>query len=59
MSRIIDCPCGQQLRAGDDAALFRAARQHVTDHHPDMNRTDDDLQQLIRERARDDVAVAP
>ena len=58
MSRIIDCPCGHQLRAGDDEGLFRAARQHVTEHHPDMNRTDDDLRQLIQERARDDAAVA-
>ena len=58
MSRIIDCPSGQQLRAGDDAALFRAARRHVTDHHPDMTRTDDELRQMIRERARDDAAIA-
>jgi len=58
MSRIIDCPCGHRLRAGDDEGLFRAARQHVTEHHPDMNRTDDDLRQLIQERARDDAAVA-
>src|SRR5438093_13662062 len=57
MSRMIDCPCGQQLRAANDEGLFRAARQHVTDHHPDMNRTDDELRQLIRERARDDVTV--
>jgi hypothetical protein len=41
----------------NDEALFAAARRHVTEHHPDMQRTDEELQQLIRERARDDVPV--
>lgn len=58
MSRIIDCPCGHQLRAANDDELLRLARRHVADHHPDMNRTDEDLRQLIAARARDDL-VAP
>ena len=58
MSRVIECPCGHQLRGADDGELLRLARQHVTEHHPDMRRTDDELRQLIRERARDEVAVA-
>jgi hypothetical protein len=41
----------------NDEELFAAARRHVTEHHPGMQRTDDELQQLIRERARDDFAV--
>jgi len=55
MSRLIECPCGHQLRGSDDQMLFRLARQHVTEHHPDMRRSDDELRQLIHERARDEV----
>jgi predicted small metal-binding protein len=58
MRRTIECPCGHQLRGADDEELLRLARQHVTEHHPDMRRTDDELRQLIRERARDEIAVA-
>jgi predicted small metal-binding protein len=58
MGRVIDCPCGHQVRGVNDDELFRLARQHVTEHHPGMQRTDDELRQLIRERVRDDIAVA-
>jgi hypothetical protein len=58
MSRVIDCPCGHQLIGANDQELFGLARQHVTEHHPGMQRTDEELQQLIREGARDEV-VAP
>ena len=58
MGRVIDCPCGHQLRGSDDEELVRLARRHVTEHHPDMQRSDDELRHLVRERARDDVAVA-
>jgi hypothetical protein len=58
MSRVIDCPCGYQLIGANDEDLFALARRHVTEHHPGMQRTDEELHQLIRERARDDVAVA-
>lgn len=58
MSRVIECPCGHPLRGANDEELFRLARQHVTEHHPGMQRTDEELRQLVRERARDDVAVA-
>jgi hypothetical protein len=58
MNRVIDCPCGHQLRGADDAELLHLARRHVAEHHPDMQRTDEQLRQLISERARDEVAVA-
>jgi predicted small metal-binding protein len=58
MSRVIECPCGHQLRGSDDDELFRLARQHVIDHHPDMRRSDDELHQLIGARARDDGPVS-
>jgi len=58
MARLIDCPCGYQLAGANDEELFRLARQHVTEHHPGMQRSDDELRQLIAARARDDLAVA-
>lgn len=57
MSRIIDCPCGHQLRAEDDEGLFRAARQHIAQDHPDMQRTDEHVRTMIRERARSEERV--
>ena len=57
MRRIIECPCGHQLRGADDEELFRLARQHVVEHHPEMQRSDDELHQLIGQRARDDTPV--
>jgi predicted small metal-binding protein len=57
MSRCIDCPCGHVLRAENDEALFTAARRHVVEHHPGMQRTDDDLRGMIRERARDEAVT--
>jgi predicted small metal-binding protein len=58
MSRLIDCPCGHQLRAEDDEGLFRAARQHIAQDHPDMQRSDEQVSAIIRERARDEQPVA-
>jgi hypothetical protein len=58
MSRIIDCPCGHQLRADDDDALFRAARQHIAQDHPDMQRSDEQIWATIRERARHEESTA-
>lgn len=57
MRRIIDCPCGHRLTGETDEDLFHAARRHVTEHHPEMQRGDEELRGLIRERARDDVAA--
>lgn len=58
MSRIVDCPCGHQLRAADDQGLFRAARAHIAEHHPQMQRTDEEVWGIIRERARDEQLAA-
>jgi hypothetical protein len=58
MSRVIDCPCGHQLRAADDEGLFHAARRHIAEDHPDMERTDEQVRAIIRQRARSEVPVA-
>ncbi len=36
----------------------RAARRHIVQHHPDMERTDDPVRAIIRGRARDELLVA-
>lgn len=58
MRRIIDCPCGHRLTAENDEELFRAARRRVTDHHAEMQRSDEEPRGLIRARARDGVRAA-
>jgi predicted small metal-binding protein len=49
--RVMDCDCGQTLQAANDDELFRVARQHVDQDHPDMNLSDEDIQGLISEKA--------
>ena len=52
--RAIDCPCGHHLEAADHAELFGLCREHIAEHHPDMQRTDEQL----RERATADAYEA-
>lgn len=49
----IDCPGGHHLEATDDAQLLRLCREHIAEHHPDMQRTDEQL----RERIDDDASL--
>ena len=49
--RVIDCDCGHTLQAANDEDLFRVAREHVDQEHADMNLSDDDVRQLIGEKA--------
>lgn len=45
--RAIDCPCGHQLQAADDEELFRRCREHIAEHHPDMQRTDEQIRERV------------
>lgn len=45
--RAIDCPCGHRLEGADDEELFRLAREHVDNDHPEMQRTDAELRELV------------
>ena len=56
--RAIDCPCGHYFEAADDEELFRLCREHVDRDHPDMERTDEQLQARIAADAYDAVPVA-
>jgi predicted small metal-binding protein len=51
--RAIDCPCGHRLEGADDEELFRLAREHVQTHHPEMQRTDEQLRERIAADAYD------
>ncbi|HEY7569175.1 MAG TPA: hypothetical protein VH762_16455 [Gemmatimonadaceae bacterium] len=55
--RIVACSCGHPLRAANDEGLFRAARQHIVEHHPGMERTDDQLRGMISARAYEAAPV--
>jgi hypothetical protein len=45
--RAIDCPCGHRLEGANDEELVRLAREHVDSHHPDMDRSDEELRNLV------------
>lgn len=45
MAKLINCECGQVIRADDDDNLIRSVEAHVTEHHPD----------LVGKLSRDDI----
>ncbi len=49
--RVIDCDCGKTLQAANDDDLFKAAREHVDEAHPDMQLSDEQVRDLVSERA--------
>jgi predicted small metal-binding protein len=56
--RAIDCPCGHHLEGADDAELFQLARQHITEDHPEMERTDEQIRERVAADAYDVVSVS-
>ena len=55
--RAIDCPCGHHLEGADDEDLFRLARAHVDNDHPEMERTDDEIRERVSADAYEVAAV--
>jgi steroid delta-isomerase-like uncharacterized protein len=51
MARVIDCECGQQVRADTDQELYLAAREHFVRAHPGSRFTDGDVRGRILESA--------
>lgn len=45
MPKVINCECGQVIRADSEQELLDKAEQHVRENHPDLvgNLTRDDL----------------
>jgi hypothetical protein len=56
--RAIDCPCGRHLEATDDEELLRLCREPIAEHHPDMQRTGEQIRQRIAADAWKAEAVA-
>jgi hypothetical protein len=36
MAKLIDCPCGEQIRGDTEDEALDRAEQHVLDKHPDI-----------------------
>ncbi len=51
--RVIDCDCGETVQAANDDDLFKAARRHVDEAHPDMDLSDDQVRELVGSKAYD------
>jgi predicted small metal-binding protein len=51
--RVIDCDCGKTLQAANDEDLVQAVRGHMAEDHPDMDLSDEEVEQLVRSRAYD------
>jgi predicted small metal-binding protein len=49
--RMLDCDCGHTLQAANDDELTRAVRELVDQEHPDMDMNDEQLQQLVSDKA--------
>ena len=49
--RVIDCDCGTTLQAANDDDLFKAAREHVDEAHPEMEFSDDQVRGLVADKA--------
>jgi hypothetical protein len=51
--RAIDCPCGHRFEGADDDELFRLARDHVDRDHPELQRSDEQIWERVRNDAYD------
>ena len=51
--RVIDCECGKTLQAANDEDLADAVRAHVAEDHPDMELSDEQVQEMVSAQAYD------
>ena len=51
MTKVINCECGEVVRAENDDELVRAVERHVTEAHPDLvgKMTRDDILAMAEE----------
>jgi predicted small metal-binding protein len=50
---VIDCECGQTLKAANDEDLAGAVRDHVAEEHPDMDLSDEQVKAMVADQAYD------
>ncbi len=48
---MIDCDCGHTLQAANDDELVRRAREHIDSEHSDLEMSDDELRELVAQKA--------
>ena len=53
----IDCPCGHRLDGADEEELFRLARAHIDEEHPEMERTDEQVRERVEADAYEVTAA--
>jgi predicted small metal-binding protein len=51
--RVIDCQCGTTLKAANDKDLAKSVRNHVDESHPEMDVSDDQVEDMVAEEAYD------
>lgn len=51
--RVIDCQCGTTLKAANDEDLVGVVRDHVNEEHPELDLSDDQVQEMVAEQAYD------
>jgi predicted small metal-binding protein len=52
--RAMDCPDdGHHMEADNDEELFKLARQHTNEAHPEAQLTDEQVRQIVAENAYD------
>ena len=51
--RVIDCQCGTTLKAANDEDLEGVIREHVHEEHPDLELSDEQVQEMVAEQAYD------
>jgi predicted small metal-binding protein len=56
--RAKDRPCGHELQAADDEEPIERCNEHIADHHPEMQRTDEQIRQRVAADAYDVEVVA-
>jgi predicted small metal-binding protein len=53
LMRALDCQCGRHLEAQSDEELYRQARAHVDQDHPEMQLSDEQVMGIISSGAYD------
>ena len=51
--RVIDCQCGTTLKAANDEDLVSVVREHVNEDHPELDLSDEQVQEMVAEQAYD------
>ena len=51
--RALDCECGRHLEANSDEELYRQARAHVDQDHPEMQLSDEQVREIVSGGAYD------